>query len=665
MPTTPPSVEKIHLIFKTHLDLGFTDLANTVFRRYMDDFIPAALRLARELRVRGGEERFLWTTGSWLIYHYLEQATPSDRAQMEAAILAGDIVWHALPFTTHSELLDAHLFRFGLSLSQQLDARFGRTTIAAKMTDVPGHTRAIVPLMAEAGIKLLHLGVNEASTPPNVPPVFVWRDVASGHELLVIYEHSYGDLVQVAGLPQVMVLRMMGDNVGTPTVDDIQEIYDDLRARFPTADITPTTMDTFASALDSVRASLPVVTGEIGDSWIHGGGTDPQKLAAWRRLMRLQREVLADQGLSEAARFSFQEALLCVGEHTWGMDVKLHLAEFTAYSAAEFAVARPSAAFQTMESSWAEQRAYLDRAIAALAGTRLHGAAVAALLPPKPMAHPLGKRTQRLQFSTPQFEIGIDADTGAISYLRANKDGRIWATADHPLALFRYETFDQASYDRFWAEYIHNKDRDSVVAWALYDYTKPGIAGKAERIAPMPAALDSLYTDVQNVGLTLTATLSLPAAWTIAYGAPPAITLTLFVHDAVPQIDVRLSWRAKPACRLPEALWMSWMPLASGAQWRFEKVGQWIDPTEVVSGGNRGLHAVFDRIQCQLEDQTLTLTTCDAALVAPGTPSLLRFTDAVPDMNDGVHINLVNNLWGTNFPQWNDGDADFEFQLRW
>ena len=41
--------------------------------------------------------------------------------------------------------------RHGLSLSQRLDRRFGKTTIAAKMTDVPGHSRAIVPLLAASG----------------------------------------------------------------------------------------------------------------------------------------------------------------------------------------------------------------------------------------------------------------------------------------------------------------------------------------------------------------------------------------------------------------------------------------------------------------------------------------------------------------------------------
>ncbi|HPS41260.1 MAG TPA: hypothetical protein PK040_01565, partial [Anaerolineaceae bacterium] len=117
---------KIHLIFKTHLDVGFTDFAAAVTHNYFKKYIPTALRVAREMRDSGCEDRFVWTTGSWLIYEFLEQASPAERADMEAGILAGDIAWHALPFTTHTELMDAELFRFGLSLSQSLDARYGR-----------------------------------------------------------------------------------------------------------------------------------------------------------------------------------------------------------------------------------------------------------------------------------------------------------------------------------------------------------------------------------------------------------------------------------------------------------------------------------------------------------------------------------------------------------
>ena len=35
----------IHLVFKTHLDVGFTDYASTVVRNYFKKYIPSALRV--------------------------------------------------------------------------------------------------------------------------------------------------------------------------------------------------------------------------------------------------------------------------------------------------------------------------------------------------------------------------------------------------------------------------------------------------------------------------------------------------------------------------------------------------------------------------------------------------------------------------------------------
>jgi hypothetical protein len=50
-------------------------------------------------------------------------------------------------------------------------------------------------------------------------------------------------------------------------------------------------------------------------------------------------------------------------------------------------------------------------------------------------------------------------------------------------------------------------------------------------------------------------------------------------------------------------------------------------------------------------------------LFAPGRPSLLDFTNELPDMSGGWHVNLYNNIWGTNFPMWFEDDAVFRFSL--
>ena len=152
--------KRIHLVFKTHLDIGFTDHAASVRRQYHEQFIPQAIRTGEHFRKETPRAAaFVWTTGAWLIWDYLNARPAADVARLERAIGAGLIRWHGAAVHDASELMSPALFRAGLSFSQELDARFGVRTVAAKMTDVPGHTLGIVPLLAAAGIRFLHLGV--------------------------------------------------------------------------------------------------------------------------------------------------------------------------------------------------------------------------------------------------------------------------------------------------------------------------------------------------------------------------------------------------------------------------------------------------------------------------------------------------------------------------
>ena len=153
-------MKKVIVVSKTHLDLGFTDYAENIRRKYIDTFIPEAIDLAERVNT-DGKKYFIWTTGSWIIKEALEDE--KGREKLKKALRDGNIVPHALPFTTHTELLDVDTLDFGLSIVDGLDEIRKRKTVAAKMTDVPGHTKGLVNLLAKHGIKLLHIGVNGAS----------------------------------------------------------------------------------------------------------------------------------------------------------------------------------------------------------------------------------------------------------------------------------------------------------------------------------------------------------------------------------------------------------------------------------------------------------------------------------------------------------------------
>src|ERR1700761_2451534 len=86
----PPdaSIKRVLVMFKCHFDAGFIDTQAAVVHKYFKEYFPRAIDLARELR-QSGNERYVWTTGSWLLYEYLEQASPLERKRMEQAIARG------------------------------------------------------------------------------------------------------------------------------------------------------------------------------------------------------------------------------------------------------------------------------------------------------------------------------------------------------------------------------------------------------------------------------------------------------------------------------------------------------------------------------------------------------------------------------------------------
>jgi len=696
-------IEIVHVIFKTHLDIGFTHLAEHVVTQYMEEYIPKAIALAEQLAAEDGPEGFVWTTGSWLIRHYLEHAGAEAVARMEQAIDKGFIAWHGLPFTTHTELMDASLFQEGLAISAELDRRFGKKTIAAKMTDVPGHTLGMVPLAVQAGLKYLHIGVNPASCRPDVPRLFRWQ-AASGEELLVNYAGNYGEAVEVDGLQEVLLFAHTGDNCGPPSAAEIRQQFEQIAKRYPGARVQASTMDAFAVHLEQVRHTLPVVREELGDTWIHGAGTDPLKVARLRELMRLRRgwlqqgELAADS--EEHRRMS--EALLLVVEHTWGLDVKKWLPDFRNYAKADFAAARTRdevdpfdapakfsyisafamdefdkhssqlfaaleavRSYSMIESSWAEQRRYLDQAVAALEPRRREQAIAAlAALEPQLVDVSAGEVIQlNADHTSGPYSLRFGTDGSIIGL--TDRNGKRWIDEAHRFGSYSYETYGTDSYNEYFRTYMQNLP--VTHSWADADFNKPGF----EFVRPLPThriyrpqveEIRRLSGPLQDRFLLR---LGMPTEAWEQYGAPRTLTLTYTIDHSEGRVDIELQWFGKDANRLPEGSWFQCaLKVDNPNLWTMDKLGTLISPLQVVRDGNRNLHAVGDGVVYQGADGFAAIDTLDATLAAPGAPRLLQFDNSFVSLDQGWFFNLHNNIWGTNFPMWYGEDARFRFRLR-
>lgn len=676
----PSDVRRVIVICKTHLDVGFTDFAAVVLQRYVDSFIPKAIDLAFSVNTPE-RKRFVWTTGSYLIKYYLEHANEAARARCMEALRLGYVRYHALALTTHTELMSSELFLYDLSIAKRLDAMLGQKTIAAKMTDVPGHTIAMVPALEKSGVTYLHIGVNPGSRVPCVPALFRWRYRDS--EVTVSYAGAYGEAA-ILNNGVAMEFLHASDNADPPTRDDLDRFYAGMAQKYPNAVIEGGTLDDFAAELPAVRDSLPVVTEEIGDTWIHGAASDPLKTAELKRLLFLIDRWIAEGAFARGSNEyeSVMENLLLVAEHTWGLDTKKHLLDFSNWSKADFVRARQAdltdysffgernrhifeavraelreyrgasetSSYSHFEQSHAEQRAYVHNALNAL---------------PTPLR---GEADRALAFSFPErggmpcaldapIEIGgwtatVGTD-GALTYVQ-NKTLKI--DRNVTVGRFAYETFGGKDVaDCFFA---YGRDLGRNYAWAECDFGKPGLRYESSiRHGLWFAAADELRRD----GHTLSVFLHGNQNAAKRYGCPRELAIQ---YEFLPEtVRLTLYWRKKDAIRSPEALWLHMdLSPANPNRWQMIKHGLPVSPLNVVSGGNRKLHAV-EELTCESATERLSVVPHDSPLVGVGGRYLYDVSDTFGNLKDGFWFLLCNNRWGTNFPQWFGEDMRFSFTV--
>ncbi|GAA2800341.1 hypothetical protein GCM10010441_26540 [Kitasatospora paracochleata] len=691
---------RVHVVFKTHLDLGFTDLAVNVLSRYRDEFIPAAIRLGRDLLDSTGRREFIWTTGSWLIAHALEHGTAAQRADLDAAIRDGIVAWHALPFTSQTELMTRATIEHGLEVSRRLDARYGRETCAGKMTDVPGHTIGLVPPMAAAGVRYLHLGVNPASPVPDVPDHFVWR-APGGDEIVVSYDPGYGSEPETAlvrrlpGSDEALFLAFTNDNHGPPTREGVEHLLAVLREQYPDAEVGASTLDAFGRVAWAARDHLPVVDQEIGDTWIYGAAADPILTSRLTRLQRLRDRWLADGRLARHGQldWALADELAVAAEHTWGCDVKRYLPDYTVYTKADFRAARERDKIDLDQSvpptlghlrQWApgpfgyavtlasfdEKRAYTQTALDLLPiGLR---AEADAELVVAPAALPADATEVHGRAVSDDIELEIDAHGALIALTVA---GRRLLAADPTdadprshgeVGAYSYVAYGASDEQRWLREYVREPERHAE--WAFPDLGKPGLdLVRPERVTEVfrPTARTAhSWTDADG-STVLRVTAGMPARAAEEFGAPRAVTLEYRVSrgDAL-RLGVTAYLQDKDAFYGPEASWLHLRPIVpTPSRWRLLKSGVPVNPLDVVRDGGRALHAAHGLEYADAQG-SVRITPLDTPVLAVGGPRMFSHDNTFGDPGEGFGFCLHNNVWGTNYRQWFEEDQRAEFVLE-
>ena len=735
----PEDIQKVFVVFSNHLDVGYTDNLNgscaaAVINRYWEDHFPTAIATAAAFRATG-TDRYRWMlAGSWIssMFRHCNESlvsllpggeqllrcpNASALAAFEAAARRGDIGWHAMPFNAEPEVLDASLFRAAMNLTWAEDANVGHAKrITYSQRDVPGLTRAAIPLLAKEGVKAITVGENGACAPVNVPNIFMWRDNATQTEMLTMFHpRGYGrrrlsssvseemdglperdwdatgggltrdgDCVTVPAAKVALCYAWQGDNHGPQKEETARSIFASARAAFPSAKsvVASDAFDDFVAAVLPFKATLPLVTAEIGDTWIHGADSDPLKVAWYRSALR-QRSACLEAGEcdpSEPAFKTFDRLLMKVSEHTWGWNNgDMRQPDSWDNSALQHSLATDPQ-YQTGVLTWLEQRSFVPNAVNALRKAP-QGSGTAKLadkiqaewdaeIAPQPFntsgfaAAPAGQKT----FVCGDATVGFGAD-GSITTLKLASSGTVWASAARPLASLWYQAMDQAYMTDFNTQYNIKDARN---------FQKPGLnlsavnaTGRLTKLSTrVRAARAGVVEDDSEDGATVQVTdfllsLEFPAAVQANRGGFSSAEVLVSVphsHKGA-AISVALQWKGKTAFHGPETVWLSNTPAVSSTHgWAIDKLGSMMDPLDAdltnTMPGSPGcnphqttcgthLHNVNSGVFFKGTGAvgTLALKPLDSGLVSVGLPLAVPTPLVAPDPAGGVHFALVGNIW--------------------
>jgi alpha-mannosidase len=375
---TQDSTNQLHfvLVSKSHFDIGYSALARDVEHEYRTTMIDRALEtMEQNAKVAGPGEQFVWTIPGWPMQTILwDGQNPARSKRIEEALKRGNLVIHALPYTIETGSADLETLARCFICSSRLARRYGLPLPNdAKMTDVPGHDWIIPTLLHHAGVKFFHLGANPTNIQVKQPRLFWWEG-PDGSRVLTMFSTGYDSgLLPPADWPHQTWLAMVmgGDNEGPPSADAVRGWIATIKKKFPNAKITVGRMEEFADSLLAEKPDLPVVRGNVSDSWIHGLASSPSamktlanvrpKLFALESLRTLDLAWgIQFQPLAEAIAAGYDSSLRWT-EHTWGLANQhfvpgLHGAAF--YRA--YAGGLPPN-YEHMVTSWKEHDSFASR----------------------------------------------------------------------------------------------------------------------------------------------------------------------------------------------------------------------------------------------------------------------------------------------------------------
>ena len=285
-----PNLEEVIIATKCHLDVGYTATVPELVRKYSTTDLDNAFALFDSDKDKPADLRARWTVPAWAMDVMLERASPERRGRLEDAIRQRRLMWHAFPFTIETEASDLEELVRMFAFSSGISRRFGFDLPQyVKQTDVPDQAWALPTVLAYTGVKFLHMGINPGCKQKEFLdklPVLSWWEGPDGSRVLLGFSSGYGWMDWGSLTPPKgwrhktwLAYMMRSDNKGPISPKDAEKILERAKAELPGVKVRYGDPAEFTDAIlaeEKANPTLPIVRGDMPDTWIHGQMTAPE-----------------------------------------------------------------------------------------------------------------------------------------------------------------------------------------------------------------------------------------------------------------------------------------------------------------------------------------------------------------------------------------------------
>jgi len=355
--TLEPVVHRvIHLLHHSHVDIGYTHVQDEV-KRIQWEHLENAIKIAERTKDYPDGARFRWNSEvMWPLETYFKEKSQEEVAEMVDAIREGWIEPGTMFAHELSELCNTEELIQLTAAARNISKRTGRDISSAMITDVPGWSWGLVPVLAGSGVKYLSLGTNHGHRIGTIIKDWgdrpFWWVSASGENKLLTWIHEEGyslfhtglnaDKMGVEGISQklsaylnklyergypyeIVPLRYSVGADNGPTDPYLPDMVMEWNKSFvsPTLRIS-TVSETFEEFESRYGHLLPVVKAAFTGYWEDGAASSAKETALNRQnagnaniINSLAVLKSINKDLS-AERYELWKKILLYNEHTWG-----------------------------------------------------------------------------------------------------------------------------------------------------------------------------------------------------------------------------------------------------------------------------------------------------------------------------------------------------------